>query len=157
METFEITNADRYRSDYRRLGHALGVADATPAPGEEEFLQSMLASSRLDIGMLSRPDIFFAAAVTSILRPRVAIEIGTASGTSAALIAKMIALRQTEAGAVTSQPLVHTIDHKPTYVLDASKAVGFAVEFTTPELRPRIVVHAPQIPPTVSIFSRLAI
>ncbi len=144
MEIVEITDADRYCSDYRRLGDALGVAGATPAPGEVEFLRSMLPPSRPSLGMLPRPDTFFAAAVASILRPRVAIEIGTASGTSAAIIAKMIALRQAEAGAVTSGPLVHTFDNKASYVLDASKPVGFAIESMTPELGTRIVVHAPQ-------------
>jgi predicted O-methyltransferase YrrM len=144
METFEITSADRYRSDYGRLGDALGVAGVAPAPGELEFLRLVLPPGRLNSGMLPGPDIFFAAAVTSILRPRVAIEIGTASGSSAAIIAKMIALRQAEAGTVTSEPLVHTIDNKANYVFDATRSVGFAIELMTPELRDRIVVHAPQ-------------
>jgi len=37
METFEITSADRYYSDYGRLGDALGVAGVAPAPGELDF------------------------------------------------------------------------------------------------------------------------
>ena len=103
-----------------------------------------MRSGHFNLGMLPRPDIFFAAGVTSILRPRVAIEIGTASGSSAAIIAKMIALRQAEAGAATSEPLVHTIDNKANYVFDATKPVGFAIELMTPELRDRIFVHTRQ-------------
>jgi predicted O-methyltransferase YrrM len=144
METFEITSAERYCSDYGRLGDALGVASVSPAPSELEFLRSVMRSVHSRLGMLTRSDIFFAAAVTSILHPRVAIEIGTASGSSAAIIAKMIALRQTEAGAVTSEPLVHTIDNKANYVFDATKPVGFAIELMTPELRDRIFVHTRQ-------------
>ena len=144
METFEISSADRYCSDYGRLSDALGVASVSPAPGELEFLRSVMRSGHFNLGMLPRPDIFFAAAVTSILRPWVAIEIGTASGSSAAIIAKMIALRQAEAGTVTSEPLVHTIDNKANYVFDATKPVGFAIELMTPELRDRIVLHTLQ-------------
>jgi predicted O-methyltransferase YrrM len=144
METFEITSAEQYGSDYERLGDALGVASVAPAPGELEFLRSVMPQGRLGLGMLPGPDIFFAAAATSIVRPRVAIEIGTASGSSAAVIAKMIALRQAEAGTFTSEPLVHTIDNKANYVFDATKPVGFAIELLTPELRDRIVVHARQ-------------
>jgi predicted O-methyltransferase YrrM len=94
--------------------------------------------------MLPPSDILFAAAVTSILRPRLAIEIGTASGSSAAIIGKMIALRQAQADHVPSGPLVHTIDRKSEYVLDRAKPVGFAIETMTPELRDRVIVHAPQ-------------
>ena len=144
METFNITDADQYCSEYGRLGDALGVAGATLAPGEIEFVREATAPRGFTFGMLTPPDIFFAAAVTSILRPQVAIEIGTASGSSAAIIAKMIALRQTQAGANGSGTIVHTIDNKANYVFDPTKLVGFAIDLMTPELRDRIVVHAQQ-------------
>lgn len=144
MEISEFTDLDRYVREYGRLGDALGVADAEPAPGELEFLRFVTMPGRFDFGMLPTPDIFFAAAVTSILQPRLAIEIGTACGSSAAIIGKMIALRQAQVGHVTSEPLVHTIDRKAEYVLDRAKPGGFAIETMTPELRDRVIVHAPQ-------------
>lgn len=144
METFNITDADQYCSEYGRLGKALGIAGATPAPGEVVFVREATEPRSFPFGMLTPPDIFFAAAVTSILRPQVAIEIGTASGSSAAIIAKMIALWQEQAGATSSRPVVHTIDNKTDYVFDSAKPVGFAIDLMTPELRDRIAVHAPQ-------------
>ncbi len=144
MEISEITDAEGYGIAYGRLGDALGIAGATPAPGEVEFLRSVTTPGRFDFGMLPPPDIFFSAAVTSILQPRLAIEIGTASGSSAAIIGKMIALGEAQAGRAPSGPLVHTIDKRAQYVVDAARATGFAIAQMTPELRDRIIVHAPQ-------------
>ncbi len=142
METFGIATADRYVSEYDRLSAALGVPGAKPAPGELEFLRDVTALGRFDFGMLSAPEIFFAAAVTSILGPQLAIEIGTASGSSAAILAKIIVLRQEEeAGRSGKAPVLHTIDKKAEYVFDATKPVGFAIELVAPELRDLIVVH----------------
>ncbi len=141
MESFHLPNLDRYCGDYGRLARALGVADATPAPGELEFLRVVTTPKRFDFGMLSPSEIFFAAAVTSILRPRLALEIGTASGSSAAIIAKMIALRLAESGREISGPLIHTIDKRADYVFDPTKPIGFAIEEMTPELGHQIALH----------------
>jgi Methyltransferase domain len=141
VETFNLTSADRYYSDYGRLGDALGVAGATPAPGEVEFLARITSRDWRGIGMLAPSEIFLTAAVTSILGPSLAIEIGTASGFSAAIIAKMIALRQTERGSVEAGPLVHTIDKKADFVFDRAQPIGFAIDLLTPELRDRIALH----------------
>src|SRR5436190_23349682 len=110
MEIPAITNLSGYCSAYRRLGDTLGVACATPAPGEVEFLRGVTTRGRFEFGMLPPSDVFFAAAVTSILAPGLAIEVGTASGYSAAIIAKMIALREAQDARSPSGPLVHTID-----------------------------------------------
>ena len=41
MTTFELSDIETYGcEDYSRLGAALGVSEALPAPGEIEFLQS---------------------------------------------------------------------------------------------------------------------
>ncbi len=144
MEIPSINDVDRYLRAYGELGAALAVSGSTPAPGETEFLRIVTSPGRFDFGMLPPPDIFFAAAVTSILHPRLAVEIGTASGSSAAIIGKMIALRETQNGRITSGPLVHTIDKNAQYVLDHAKPAGFAIDQMAPELRDRIVVHAPQ-------------
>src|SRR5690242_8403175 len=98
MQSFHLTNLDRYCGDYSQLSEALGVTGAKPAAEEMEFLRGVTSRGRFSFGMLGSSDIFFAAAVTSILRPRIALEIGTASGFSAAIIAKMMALRLEESG-----------------------------------------------------------
>jgi methyltransferase family protein len=140
VETFDLHDIDRYCSDYGRLGRALGVSSATPAPGELEFVK-WVTSGRFGFGMLLPSEIFFAAAITSILRPRRAVEVGTASGFSAAIIAKMINLRLTEEQIELSGPVLHTIDKKAHYVADAGKPVGFAIELIAPEISHRVALH----------------
>jgi len=141
MQTFDLPNFDRYCRDYRQLGEALGVAGTKPAPGEVDFLRAVTTPCRFDFGMLSPPEIFFAAGVTSILSPRMALEIGTASGFSAAIIAKMMALRLEESESGNGATLVHTIDKNATCSFDHSKPIGFGIELMAPELRKRIALH----------------
>ena len=141
MKDSPFSHADRYVCDYGRLAEALGFSGTVPAPGESKFLQMVTEPGRFNFGMLAVPDVLFAAAVTSILRPEFALEIGTASGSSAAVIAKMIALREAQIGCSRSGPLVHTIDKKAEYVFDKTKPVGFGIDFIAPELRDRIAIH----------------
>ena len=141
MQSFDLPNLDRYCADYSQLSEALGLAEAKPAPGEVEFLRVVTTPHYFDFGMLSPPEIFFAAGVTSILSPRMALEIGTASGFSAAIIAKMMALRLEESGSSNGTTLVHTIDKNATYSFDHSKPIGFGIELMAPELRKRIALH----------------
>jgi hypothetical protein len=141
MTRFEIRDADLYRSEYGRLASALGVPNASPAPGEVEFLSEATTPGRFPFAMMPGPDIFFMGAVASLLRPRLAIEIGTASGFSAAVLAKVIALRWQQTGALPAGVLVHTIDLKAEDRRALIRPVGFAVDLIAPELREHIAVH----------------
>jgi hypothetical protein len=108
----ELGSLERYGAEYGSLAAALGVPGSVSALGELEFLRQVTEPGRFGFGMLPPPDALFAAAVTSILRPPVVLEIGTASGFSAAIIAKIVALRRMEADAEENGTLVHTIDRK---------------------------------------------
>lgn len=141
METFSIPNPESYRREYARLGNALGVPDAQPAAGEVEFLCGIAAQSCVCSGMLSEPEILFAGAIASILRPRLTVEIGTGSGSSAAILARVICLRRAELGESYSGPLLHTIDNKTHCLFNAAKPIGFAIELLAPSLRERIALH----------------
>lgn len=141
MPTVDLSRIAQYSAEYPRLAAALGKSGATPAPGEVEFLTELTARDWRGIGMLPPEDALFAAAVTSILAPPSAIEVGTASGFSAAIITKMMALREAERGARGTSPLLHTIDKSADFAPDPAKPVGFAIELLTPELRERIVLH----------------
>jgi hypothetical protein len=141
MTTFELSDIETYRREYGRLGAALGVTEASPAPGEIEFLNHVTTPGRFPFGMLPPPDLLFAAAVTSILRPAFMIEIGTASGFSAAVLAKTIFLRLEEQGRVVAAPVVHTIDRKIQYPPDPKQPVGFAIDLVSPELGDLVAVH----------------
>jgi hypothetical protein len=144
VTTFDIGDVRRYRSEYPVLAQVLGVPGARPAPGEVEFLCELIETRRPSFGMLLAPDILFAAALASILSPQVAIEIGTASGFSAVVLAKMMALRGQQVDAMPNGTLVHTIDSKAQYCEDPTKAVGFCIELLAPELRDQIAVHPSQ-------------
>ncbi|MEO6872498.1 MAG: class I SAM-dependent methyltransferase [Chthoniobacterales bacterium] len=141
MPTIDFVQIAQYREEYPRLATALGKPGAAPAPGEVEFLTEVTARDWRGIGMLPPADVLFAAAVTSILAPPSAIELGTASGFSAAIIAKMMALREAERGAAGKSPLLHTIDKRADFAPDPTKPIGFAIDLLTPELRERIVLH----------------
>jgi hypothetical protein len=138
----ELQSIEQYEAEYSALVRLLGVAEATPAPGELAFLRNVATPRRYPFGMLSPADTLFAAAVTSILRPHVLLEIGTASGFSAAVLAKMIALRTTEAGRDLTGTIVHTLDTRAHVPGNASKPMGYAIDVLVPELRPHIAVHA---------------
>ncbi len=141
MTTFHLRDAETYRAEYARLADALGVPPVAPAPGEVEFLSEVATPGRFPFGMMPAPDLFFAGAVASLLRPRLTIEIGTASGFSASVLAKVIMLRWQEAGELPTGPIVHTIDLKAEDQRDEVRPVGYAIERVTPELGAQIGVH----------------
>ena len=144
MTTFELSDIETYGREYSRLGTALGVTEALPAPGEIEFLNYVTTPGRFPFGMLTRSELLFAGAVASILRPAFMIEIGTASGFSAAVLAKMISLRLEERGCPAAGPIVHTIDKKTHYPLDSNQPVGFAIDLVSSGLRNLVAVHTLQ-------------
>jgi hypothetical protein len=141
VTTFELSDIETYRLEYGRLGAALGVTGATPAPGEIEFLNHVATPGRFPFGMLSPPDLLFAGAVASILRPAFMIEIGTASGFSAAVLAKTISLRLEEQGCIVAAPIVHTIDKNTQYPVDPNQPMGFAIDLVSPGMRDLVAVH----------------
>jgi methyltransferase family protein len=141
MLTVEMAHIGQYLTEYPRLAAALDKAGAEPAPGEMEFLAEITARDWRGIGMLPPADALFAAAVTSILAPPSAIELGTASGFSSAIIAKIMALREAERGAPGTSPLLHTIDKCADFPPDPTKPIGFAIDLVAPELRERIALH----------------
>jgi hypothetical protein len=141
MEEFAIHNAEQYRHEYSRLALALEQPEIDPAPGEVEFLTWVTTPGCCDFGMLTGSEIFFAGAVSSILNADVAIEIGTASGFSAAVFAKIISLRQAASDRLSNGTFVHSIDKRSVCREDPSKPIGFAIEAMVPELRDRLSLH----------------
>lgn len=141
ITTFHLRDAETYRSEYSRLADALGVARTEPAPGEVEFLREATTPGRFPFGMMPAPDLFFAGGIASLLRPELTIEIGTASGFSAAVLAKVISLRWQETGGLPDGPLLHTIDLKAEDQRAETRPVGFAIEQVVPELVSRVGVH----------------
>ncbi len=127
--------------DYAR-GHGevarLLERPAKPPPASEaEFLASLLESANAYPGSIGPSDSMFLTAVVGVLAPVRVIELGTASGFSAAVIAAALA-RQGVAGA-----RVDTIDLHPRYYADPARPVGYAVEELVPALVPMVRMHTP--------------
>ena len=140
----ELCSLDIYEAEYPNLARALGPGGAVPAAGEIEFLREVTEPGRFPFGLLSQADALFVAGVTSILRPRAALEIGTASGFSTAIIAKMIALRRVESGAELDGVFVHTIDLKEHVRGNIDEPIGFGLDLVAPEVRRHVAVHTPK-------------
>ena len=79
------------------LARRLGSARRAPAEAELAFLRKVLAAE-LPPGNVGRGNLFFLAAVVSALAPRRALEIGTASGASTAVMASLMALAEDAPG-----------------------------------------------------------
>lgn len=141
MTTFHFRDVNTYRAEYDRLADALGLPRTAPAPGEVEFLGGVTTPGRFPFAMMTGPELFFIGGVASLLRPRLAIEIGTASGFSAAVLAKVIALRREEFKELPGGPILHTIDLKAEDQRAEVRPIGYAIEQVTPELRTQIGVH----------------
>jgi hypothetical protein len=103
----EISSFEEFGTKYGALAEVLGFAGKTPPPGELDFLRAMVELEETrHPGGISAQDFFFLTALVSILAPRRAIEIGTLTGFSAAIIAAAI-YRQHES---RDKILVETID-----------------------------------------------
>ena len=83
----EFHSLDDYSSTHARLAHLLGQPEQVPAPGEIDFLRSIQNRGIHYAGAIGASDYFFLTAVASILAPVRAVEIGTSTGFSSALIA----------------------------------------------------------------------
>ncbi len=137
----ELCSLQQYEAEYASFGRALRVNGAAPAPREIEFLREVTEPGRFPFGLLSQADALFVAGAASILRPRTALEIGTASGFSTAIVAKMMALRRAESGAEPGGVFVHTIDLKEHVRGNVDEPIGFGLELVAPEVRRHVAVH----------------
>ncbi|HEX4640653.1 MAG TPA: class I SAM-dependent methyltransferase [Chthoniobacterales bacterium] len=134
----EFRNWEQLEIKYRQLAEELGHAGKIPAPGEIDFLHRMvdLDDVRYPGGIGSR-DYFFLTCLVSILAPRRAIEIGTLTGFSSAIIAAAIYHQHGERNAVT----VETIDSHTHCSIDQSRPIGFEIPDLIPDLVSTVRVH----------------
>lgn len=118
----------------------LGRPEQIPAPSEIEFLYRVQNRGIHCSGAIGVPDYFFLTALASILAPDRALEIGTSSGFSSAVIAAALHRRHPELDAA----LVDTIDLHSQYFADYTKPVGFEIPDLVPELAGAVRVHTPR-------------
>ncbi len=134
-------NSSDYLALYSRLAAGLGVPGAVPPVDEEEAIGRLTGVEHYPRGAIGRADVPFLTALGSILAPEMVIEIGTASGFSAIVLASAVARGRAARGNAVSEVLVHTIDRKSHWLPDPEKATGFMIAEFAPELRSRIVIH----------------
>ena len=133
----EFHSLDDYPSKHARLAHLLGHPERGPAPGELDFLRSIQNRGIHYTGAIGSSDYLFLTAVASILAPVRAVEIGTSTGFSSALIAAALHWRHPH----VRGPLVDTIDLHSRYVVDRTKPIGFEIPDLLPELSDAVRVH----------------
>ena len=133
----EFLSLEDYPSNYARLGHLLGRPEQVPASGEIDFLRSIQNRGLHWTGAIGFPEYFFLSAVASILAPVRAVEIGTSSGFSSAILAAALHRRHPQA----RRPLVDTIDLHSRYLVDQTKPIGFEIPELLPQLPDAVRVH----------------
>ena len=153
----EFQSFEQFEIKYRQLAEELGVPGKIPAPGETDFLHTMVDrdSIRYPGGIGSR-DYFFLTALVSILAPRRVIEIGTLTGFSTAIIAAAIhrqhgshssefipSLVEGSRGNVDSRNeiTVETIDCHTHCIIDPERPVGFEIAELIPGLVSTVGIH----------------
>jgi predicted O-methyltransferase YrrM len=136
----EIQSFEQYESGYHRLARHLGRGDKVPPDGEVELIRKIVRRRRGLQGSLTVPDSLFLAACVSILAPKRTLDVGTAAGFSAALLAAI--MRQRSYGATT--PCVDSIDTNTRYFADEELVVGWEIKDLIPEYPEAVRVHAPR-------------
>jgi hypothetical protein len=115
----------------------LGRPEQGPASGEIESLRSIQNRGLHYAGASGGPEYFFLTAVASILAPVRAVEIGTSSGFSSAILAAALHRRHPQ----LRGPLVDTIDLHSRYLVDQTKPIGFEIPELLPQLPDAVRVH----------------
>ena len=129
-----------YERVYPEFADALQTSHRNPSPGELEFM-AKVARTELPPGNVGPANLCFLAGVTSALRATRIIEIGTASGTSTALLAAIAASSLRELGRKPVGVLVDTIDKKSECLFDRTKPIGYMVAELVPELAAHVRVR----------------
>lgn len=138
LDVGEFKSFEQFEIKYRQLAEELGRPGRIPAEGEMDFLHEMAARDgvRYPGGIGSR-DYFFLTALISILAPRRAVEIGTLTGFSTAIIAAAIYRQHGKPGGIA----VETIDSHTHCSIDETRPIGFEIPELVPNLVSTVRVH----------------
>jgi predicted O-methyltransferase YrrM len=134
----EFSSFEEFGIKYAALADFLGFVGKTPPPGELDFLHAMVElEDTRHPGGISAQDYFFLTALVSILAPRRAVEIGTLTGFSAAIIAAAIYRQHGSRDEI----LVETIDLSSQCIVEETRPTGFEIPRLIPDLASTVRVH----------------
>jgi predicted O-methyltransferase YrrM len=136
-EFCEFLSLEEFPAAYSHLAVLLGRPEQTPSADEIEFLRALHHREFHYSGAIGSSDYFFLIAFASILAPKHAVEIGTSTGFSSALIAFALHHRHPK----LVGPLVDTIDLHSEYIVDRTKPIGFEIAHVLPEMPGIVRVH----------------
>lgn len=133
----EIASPEQYSAGREQL-RALTGASTTRRCADLSRLGRFIAAQRGASGAIGVPDLLFLHAFVSLSPGDHAVEIGTLSGFSSAVIADALGGR----GQSSSSVLVDTIDINDFCINDPDRRVGYAIPQIAPELPSRVRIHA---------------
>lgn len=150
MFTFAPQTVEQYTAAYPQLAQALGSSRTQPGKLEIELLNQVVGSEKqhhehyYNPGSLGIPGIFFLVGFASILGAKRSIEIGTASGFSAAMLTAAMVNGYEERQEALPKTLLHTVDRKDKCLFDGSKPIGFMIQKMVPHLAQHIQLNCLQ-------------
>ncbi len=141
MEIRKIEWTGDYGADYTALARALGSGRLQPSEQEAAFVADVATNRYAAPGSISPADVVFLSAVVGANGSKRGMEIGTASGLSAAVITAALARGFEERGETLPPVLLDTIDRKARCLFDETRPTGYMVREIVPELAPRVRFH----------------
>jgi predicted O-methyltransferase YrrM len=147
----EIITPETYDDAVMKLAGYLSRPTPVLRAERRGHLEHLLEHHRNCSGAIGMGDLLFLHAFVNVLAPQRAVEIGTLSGFSAAVIADAVALHQPPG---SESVLVDTIDLSEQCLTDPTKPVGFEIPRLVPRLSCRIRVHAGKDAPYVEQIAR---
>jgi hypothetical protein len=133
----EINSLADFETACERLAAALGRPEKRPAADHVRNLQSFLQRDILP-GVIGSSEWFFITAFASVLAPARAVEIGTLTGFSAAVLGAAVIAERGYDG----HPVVETIDRATTCLVAPTEPVGYEIPRLLPDHPEAVRVHA---------------
>lgn len=136
-DILDFESLDEYAVAHATIAQLLGAESKPVRSSEVAGLRQLGARIDEYPGSVGTSDALFLSAVVNALAPRRMIEVGTASGFSAAIAIKALKSQRSDIAGVR----LHTFDLHPRYYMDPQRPVGYAIEELVPELAACVQVH----------------
>ena len=134
----KITLGPDYGETYAAVARAVGSGRTQPTASEKAAVEKLTAAASSSPGAISQTDLHFLSAIIRATAPVRAMEIGTASGWSTAVIAAAMARDLEERGQPLPDILIDSIDRGDRCLFDRNQPIGYRLADVVPGLAPRV-------------------